>query len=191
MKKYLVTPLLALALMGSSAQAAVLTIDMPGDNLPFTTTVGAFFDANVYINSIADFGGFDLSVSYSTTKLQAVSLTSAYVFGETETETLASDITPGLVHFAEAISFESSLDAGLAINAPTLLGTVRFKALNTGINNLVDIFNPVISSFSGDPVGGTKQGAFVTINQAPVPLPASLYLFGSALLAGFRLRKKT
>lgn len=195
MKKHIFNHLMALVFACSfqTAQAAVLTIDMPGDNLPYTTTVGAFFDANIYIDSVEDFAGFDFSVTYSAAKLQAISLTSGSIFGAAETETFADSILPGTVHFAEAISSESSLEAGLDINAPTLLGSIRFKALNTGVNSLVDFANtPIFSTFSGDSIGGSKQGAFVTINPAAVvPLPASLYMFGSALLGFIGFRKKS
>jgi len=50
----------------------------------------------------------------------------------------------------------------LDINAPTLWGTIHFKALATGVNNLLSITNPILSDFNGDSIDGSIQTAFVT-----------------------------
>lgn len=193
MKKHALTKLfvLAFACCFQNAQAAVLTVDMPGNNLPYTTSAGSLFDANIYINSVTDLAGFDFYISYSSAKLQALSLSSGNIFGASETETIYNSIVPNSIHFSEAISGLSSLTAGLNINAPALLATVHFKALTTGVNNLVTINNPILSDFVGNSLGGSIHGAYVTITPAAVvPLPASAILFGSALLGLAGLRKK-
>lgn len=194
MNKYIMTKLLVLVFVCSfqSAQAATITIKLPGDSSTYTTTVGALFDASIYIDSVPDFAGFDFNLTYNNTKLSGLTLTSGNIFGA-DTETFASSITPGVVHFAEAISFTSSATAGLTITAPTLLGTIHFQALNTGVNNLLNITDPILSDFAGNSLGGSIETAFVTINPAnpaPIPLPASALLFAPGLLALFGLRKR-
>lgn len=173
----------------STAQAANLSIQLPNNSNLYTTTVGSFFDAKIYVDGLPDFGGFDFKLTYDKLNLSAVSLTSASIFGLADTETFATDITPGSIHFAEAIAGTSALEAGLNITNPTLLGTVKFKALKTGLNNLLTITNPVMYSFDGTSFGFSLLPANVTINAAPVPLPASVFLFAPALLAVFGKRK--
>lgn len=198
MNKKILTHLGALVLASGlqTAQAAILTIDLPGDNLPFTTTQGATFDANIFIADVNDFAGFEFNITFNSTKLQALSLTSGSIFGADDTYSLPSSINPDFVHFGEAISGESLLPSGIniAANAPTLLGTIRFKALSTGERSLIDITSPVLSDFIGDSIGGSKQGAFVTINAAPpaaVPVPAAFWLMASGILGFIGIRRKT
>ena len=181
-----------------SAQALVLTVQMPGGGSTFNTTVDSFFDVGIFIDDVLDLGGFDFKLTYDSTKLSALSLTSGSIFGAADTETFFNSIAPSAapfyeIHFAEAISAFSSLSAGFNIVAPTLLGTVHFQALSTGVNNLLDITDPIVSDFNGDSIGGSKQGAFVTITDrlpAAVPLPTTAILFATGLLALFGLRKK-
>jgi hypothetical protein len=193
MNKHILTKLIALAFVCyfHSAQAAIISVKLPGDTSTYSTTVGSEFDANIYINSVADFAGFDFNLIYNTGKLSALTLTSGSIFGAADTETFASSIVPGTVHFAEAISSTSSLLAGLNINAPTLLGTIHFKALATtgAVNSPLTITNPILSDFNGNSLAGSIQTANVAITPAPVPLPASALLFAPGLLALFGLRK--
>jgi Cohesin domain len=195
MNKHIVTKLIALVFSCYlySTQAAILTVQLPGGGSTLDTTVGSFFDAGVYINSVQDFAGFDFSLTYDSTKMTALTLTSGVIFGAADTETFASSINPGVVHFAEVISGSSSLTGGLNITAPALLGTIHFQALNTVANSPVDILvnanPPILSDFSGNSIAGSEQGALVTINKAVVPLPASGLLFAPGILALFGLRK--
>ncbi len=185
---------IVLALIGvfNSAQAAVLNIKMPNDSDLYTTSIGAFFDANIYINSVADFAGFDFDVTYDSSKLSALSLNSASIFGAADTDSFSS-FTPGTgsLHFAETISFTSALTSGLDFNVPTLLGTIHFQALDTAVNSLVTITNPELYDFPGNLLGGSLQGAFVTIEPAAVvPLPTTIVFFLPSLLALFGLSRK-
>ncbi len=193
MNKHILTKLIALvfACYFHSAQAAIISINLPGDTSTYSTTVGSEFDANIYINTISDFAGFDFNLTYNSAKLTALTLTSGSIFGAADTETFFSSITPGNVHFAEAISGTSSATTGQIINAPTLLGTIHFKALATtgALNTPLGVTNPIVSTFNGDSLGGSIQTANVAITPAPVPLPASAFLFAPGLLALFGLRK--
>jgi Cohesin domain len=193
MNKHIIPTMMALILacVFQGAQAAIISIKLPGNSSTYSTTIDSEFDANIYMDSITDFAGFDLNFTYDSTTLSALTLTTGSIFGVDETETLANSITPGTVHLAEAISLSSPLTAGLDINAPTLLGTVHFKALATVVNNLLSFANPILANFNGDSIGGDMQTAFVTITPAAaVPLPASIILFAPALLALFGIRKK-
>lgn len=194
MNKHLLFKFILLAFLGmlQSAQAAVLTIKMPGNSTNYTTSVGSFFDANIYINTVADFGGFDFNVEYDSAKLSAINFTSANIFGETETDASFTSFTPGTgsMNLVEIISFDSILESGLTINVPTLIGTIHFQALDTAINSLVSITTPILSDFIGDSFGGQAQGAFVSIEPAPVPVPASIVFFVPGLLAFFGLNRK-
>jgi hypothetical protein len=205
MNKHLFIKLIGLffACFFSNAQATLLTVKLPGNTVNYTTTVGSTFDANIYIDSVADFAGFDFTLSFNSAKLSALSLTSGNIFSIADTDILANSITPSTVNYAEAISLSSLLPTGFNINAPTLLATVRFQALGIGVNNLISFSALTLSDFIGTPIGATAQGAFVTINQAvvpppppplqQVPEPASAFLFATGLLALFGLRgnKKT
>lgn len=185
----------------SNAQAAVLTVRLPSYPANYTTTVGSIFNANIYIDSVADFAGFDFTLSFSPTKLNVLSLTSGNIFGIADTEVLTNSITSSTVNYAEAISSTSALTAGLDINVPTLLATIEFKALTTGIDNLINFTTLTLSDFNGDSIGATAQGALVTINPAvvppppppppqQVPEPASAFLFIMGLLALVGLRRQ-
>jgi Cohesin domain len=192
MKKYLISKLLAAFLFCyiQSGYSAVLSVQMPNGGSTFNTTVGTVFDAKILINTVSDFAGFDFNLAYDSTKLTALSLTSGNIFGADDSEVFVNSITPGSVKYAEAIAADSPALAGLNLNAPTLLATVQFRALVTGVNSLLDITNPILSDFNGDSIAGTKQGAFVTITPAAVPLPASLFLFLPGLFAVFGQGKK-
>ncbi|AMK79025.1 MULTISPECIES: cohesin domain-containing protein [Methylomonas] len=175
----------------STVQAANLSIQLPNNSNLYTTTVGSFFDAKIYVDTLPDFAGFDINLTYNNANLSAVSLTSASIFGAANTETFANEITPGNIHLAEAIAGTSALVSGLQITNPTLLGTVRFKALKTDLNNLINFSNPApeMYTFDNTPFGFSMLGANVTINAAPVPLPASIFLFVPGLLAVFGKRR--
>ncbi|WP_426994407.1 cohesin domain-containing protein [Methylomonas sp. CM2] len=173
-----------------------MTIELPGNTDLYTAEVGSFFDANIYVDGLADFGGFDFNLTYNSANLSAELLTSASIFGA-DTETFANSISTvggGKIHFAEAISATSTLEAGLNITAPTLLGTVKFKALNAALNNPLNITNPIVYSFDGTSLAGSLRGANVTIipaqDPAPVPVPAAAFLFAPGLLAIFGRRNR-
>jgi hypothetical protein len=201
MNKYLFIKLAGLffACVFSNAQATLLTVHLPSFPANYTTTVGSTFDANIYIDSVADFAGFDFTLSFSPTKLSALSLTSGNIFGIADTDILANSITSSSVNYAEAISGTSALPAGLNIVVPTLLVTVTFQALSTGVNNLISFTDLTMSDFFGDPISASAQGAFVTIDPAVVPPPqhvpepASAFLLATGIftLFGLRRNKKT
>lgn len=181
----------------SNANATTLTIELPGNTDLYTAEVGSFFNANIYVDGLADFGGFDFNLSYNSNNLSAELLTSASIFGA-DTEIFANSISAvggaGKVHFAEAISATSTLESGLNITAPTLLGTIKFKALNAALNNPLNITNPIVYSFDGTSLAGSLRGANVTIIPAqdppPVPVPAAAFLFAPGLLAIFGRRNR-
>lgn len=181
----------------SNANASTLTIELPGNTDLYTAEVGSFFDANIYVDGLADFGGFDFNLSYNSNNLSAELLTSASIFGA-DTEIFANSISvvggAGKIHFAEAISATSTLESGLNITAPTLLGTIKFKALNAALNNPLNITNPIVYSFDGTSLAGSLRGANVTIIPAqdppPVPVPAAAFLFAPGLLAIFGRRNR-
>lgn len=176
----------------STTQAATLSIQLPNNSNLFTTTTDSIFDARIFVDGLPDFGGFDLVLNFNSTRLQAISLTTNSIFGVAETETFANSVNPGSVHFAESISGTTSLTEGLNISGPTLLGTIQFKALATGLNNLISFSNaPLIYDYYGTSLGGTLQNANVTINEpAAVPLPTSVIIFVSGLLSMFGFRTK-
>ncbi len=203
MNKHLIFKLIALLASGYfySAHAATLTTQMPNGNPTYTTTKDSVFDAKIYINDVADFAGFDFNLTYDSTKLSAVSLTSGNIFGA-DTDTFVNTFAAGSAHFAEALSFLSSATTGLKITAPTLLATFTFKAINTG-DSQINILEPILSDFFGESLDGSLQGAFVSINPAviapapvvvpppaAVPLPAAIFLFTPCLLALFGFKKK-
>lgn len=188
MNKHLLTKLMALAMAGffNSSEATTLSIKFPDNSNVYTTALNSVFDANIYVDGLPDFAGFDLYLTYDRTKLAAQSLTSATVFGAATDVSFANSISPGSIHFAEALSFDAIETK--AINAPTLLGTVKFKALAltpVGVSYAINISNPAIYTFDGTSLAGSLQGGNVRVTAAPVPLPASALLFVPGLLAIF------
>lgn len=212
--------LAALVLAGClhNAQASTLIVGF-GDptTVNGSTHAGSLFDVNLYVNGLADFGSFDFSLTYDSTKMTALSLDSANIFGVNDpnvidpltNQTLIQTAYPlnnnvgdpvpyvisaGSVHFAESIAFSNTLypDAQhvLAVNAPMLLGTVHFKAGNTiSLNNFLNISNPIISDWNGNSLAGTTQPGNVNI-QAPVPLPAAAWMFLAGLMGVFGWKKQ-
>ncbi|WP_020481950.1 cohesin domain-containing protein [Methylomonas sp. MK1] len=198
MNKHLLTKLLALAFVGffQTTEAATLNLKFTDDTNIRSFAKGSFFDVKIYINSVNDLAGFDFDLTYNSTNLFAQSLTSSSIFGA-DTEALASisTITPGVgaalgkIHFAELLS-GGSVTTGLNITAPTLLGTVKFKALNISAGNALSIipdpiYTPAQLLFLSDGSGPatTTIGATVHVTApAAVPLPTSAFLFVPGLL---------
>ncbi|MEQ1530469.1 MAG: cohesin domain-containing protein, partial [Methylococcales bacterium] len=180
MNKKLIAKLIALAVTGffhSAEAATTLTVILPNHTNTFTTSVGSFFDAGIYVDGLADFAGFDFNLTYNSNNLSALTLTSGDIFGA-DTVSFANTISPGSIHFAQALSDTSLATSGLNVTAPTLLGTVHFKALAVNASIPVDITNPQIYSFDGTSLAGTLQGAKVIVTAAPaaVPLPVPTFL---------------
>ncbi|MCQ8115861.1 cohesin domain-containing protein [Methylomonas rosea] len=202
MNKNLFIRLLALAAAGffHTAEATTLSLKFPNNSNIYTTTVGSFFDANIYVDGLPDFGAFDLTLTYNSNNLSAQSLNSTSIFGTDDSAVFINTITPGIggsgsIHFAEDLSPTSSANAGLNITGPTLLGTITFKALSVSAINTAYLINFSASSeiytFDGTSIGGTAQGGNVKVTAVPaaVPLPASIFLFVPGLLAVFGARK--
>jgi len=198
MNKHLLTKLMALAFVGffQTAEAATLNLQFPNGQDIYSAAKNSIFDAKIYVNNVNDLAGFDFDLTYNSTNLSAQLLTSGNIFG-LDTVSFASTITPGVgttlgrIHFAES----TLSTTGLNITSPTLLGTVKFKALNISQGNFLSITaDPVspsqllfLSDGSGPATGIT--GGTVHITAAPVPLPASALLFAPGLLAVFGFRK--
>ncbi|MBD9362505.1 hypothetical protein [Methylomonas fluvii] len=198
MNKNVLIKLITLAIAGMfhSAEANTVNIKFPNNSNVYTTSVGSFFDANIYVDSFADLGGFDLWLTYNSDNLAAQSLTSNTIFGADTDANFANSIAPNSIHFAEAIAFDSPATAGLNVTGPTLLGTVKFKALTVSPINAAYLISFSSASgfytFDGTPQGATAQGGNVRVTVAPaaVPLPASVFLFAPALLALFGVQNK-
>ena len=198
MNKSMFTKLIVLACacgIQNAYATPLLTVKLPGNSVNFSTTVNSLFDAKIFVDAIPDLGGFDFSLTFNSAKLSAESFDSASIFGAADTDTLANSIAPGTVSLSEAISQSSLLTQGLNITAPTLLGTVHFKALSTvalsPIDFLVNNDTPILSTFDGTSVLGSKQNAFVTITPAAaVPLPAAILSFVPGLFAVFGFAKR-
>lgn len=202
--KHLMIKLILPACVGlfHSAQAAQLTVKLPNNSNIYTTALGSFFDADIYVDDSANLGnlnqfaGFDISLSYDSTNLSAESLISASIFGaETDPVAIANSITPGAglgtINFVETLIFSAPSSSFLNITVPRLLGTVQFKALNVSNNNMLNITDLKLFN-AGDLVNSSALGANIGITAAPaaaVPLPASALLFAPGLLAMFGVRK--
>jgi len=186
MNKNFISCLAALIISGASynAQAALVTTEMPNGTATYSTPVDSLFDAKIMIDSIPDLGSIDFMLTYNTSKLTALSVDSGNIFGAADT--FVAPGTPtwtgGTVHFAEAIDATSSLTAGITVTAPTLVATIHFKAVGTGVNSIINPTSLILSDFNGDSVGGSFQQAFVTITPAAVPIPAAAWLFISAMV---------
>lgn len=197
MNKHLLTKLIALTFVGlfQTTEAATINLQFPNGQNIYSAAKNSIFDANIYVNDVNDLAGFDFDLTYNS-NLSVQLLTSGNIFGD-DTESFASTINPGVgatlgrIHFAE-----STLSAtGLNITTPTLLGTVKFKALNISTGNFLSITADAVSplqllilSDGNGPATGVTGGT-VHITAAPVPLPASALLFAPGLLAVFGIKK--
>lgn len=196
MNKHLLTKLMALTFVGlfQTTEAATLNLQFPNGQDIYSAAKNSIFDAKIYVNNVNDLAGFDFDLTYNSTNLSAQLLTSGDVFGS-DTVSFASTITPGAtlgrIHFAES----TLSTTGLNITTPTLLGIVKFKALNISQGNFLSISaDPVsptqllfLSDGNGPATGVT--GGTVHITAAPVPLPASALLFAPGLLAVFGVKR--
>jgi len=125
-------------------------------------------------------------------------LDSGFIFGVDNTFTPPGlpVWTGGNIHFAEAIDATSPLTAGINVTVPTLVATIHFEAIGiaAGVNNVINPTSLILSDYDGNSVGGSFQQAFVTVTPAAaVPIPAAVWLFGSALagLGFFGKRRKS
>ncbi len=188
MNKYLLPRLIALIVccFFNNAQAALVTIEMPNGLATYTTPLDSLFVAKIMIDSVPDLGSIDFTLAYDNSKLNALSLDSGFIFGVDNTYTPSGTPTwtGGTIHFAEAIDGTSPLTTGINVNVPTLLATIHFKAIGiaAGVNNVINPTSLILSNFDGIPLDGSFQQAFVTVTQpAVIPIPAGVWLFGSAL----------
>jgi len=186
MKNNFKSGMLALILCGVifDAQAALVTTEMPNGLASYSTQVNSLFDAKIMIDSIPDLGSIDFTLTYDSNKLNALSVDSDNIFGVADTF-VAPDTptwTGGTVHFAEAIDATSSLTTGINVTAPTLVATIHFKAISTGVNSILNPTSLILSDFAGNSVGGSFQQAFVTIDPTAVPIPPAAWLFVSTMV---------
>ncbi len=201
MNKHLLTKLMALTFVSlfQTTEAATINLQFPNGQNIYSAAKNSIFDAKIYVNDVNDLAGFDFDLTYNSSNLSAELLTSDNIFGA-DAVSFASTITPGVgatlgrIHFAES----TLSTTGLNITTPTLLGTVKFKALNISLGNFLSITaDPVspsqllfLSDGSGPATGVTGGTAHITAAPAAVPLPASALLFAPGLLAIFGFRKK-
>jgi len=194
MNKYLFPRLVALTFCCflNNAQAALVSVttEMPNGLATYSTTLGSLFDAKIMIGSVPDLGSIDFTMTYDPLKLNALSLDSGNIFGFTDgvSNAVSAPDTPvwtgGKIHFVEAIDGESPLTAGINVTAPKLVATIHFQAIAVGVDSVIDPKSAIISDFFGTlPTYDVNfQQAFVTVTQpAAVPIPAAVWLFGSAL----------
>lgn len=157
---------------------------MPNGLGNYTTSVNLLFDVKIMINSIADLGSIDFTLTYSTSKLSVLGVDSGNIFGLADT--FVPPGTPtwtgGTVHFAEAIDAASSLTTGINVAVPSLVAVIHFKTVNTGSNTIINPTSLILSDFSGNSVAGSFQQGIVTITAAAVPIPAAVWLFTSTII---------
>ena len=193
MNKYLLPRFIALIIccfLNNAQATPLVTIEMPNGLATDTTTLDSFFDAKIMINSVLDLGSIDFTLTYNNSKLNALSLDSGNIFGFANgvSNAISAPGTPvwtgGKIHFVEAIDGESPLTAGINVTAPKLVATIHFQAIAVGVDSVIDPKSAIISDFFGTlPTYDVNfQQAFVTVTQpAAVPIPAAVWLFGSAL----------
>lgn len=91
-------------------------------------------------------------------------------------------VTPnnGTVEMFE-LSLESVSDLNTLQASAFRLATLTFDTLALGINSPITLSVNALGDASGNPITASLQNGAVSVAAAPVPIPAAVWLFGSAL----------
>lgn len=195
-KIYIASAVIAAAFFaGAAAQAATISVlpanasGVEGSTLNFTID-GAGFDTNTLG------GGLQLSWDPAVLQLQTGSIIpNTAVFNSDPFDgtpaNLIGSVNNGAGTWTGFSAFANFLGAGVG-SANFNIVQLTFTLLNPGtsaINVSGVAENPWVQLSSLDPINVMYTGAFV--NVTPVPLPASVWLLGSALGAlGYSVRKR-
>jgi len=177
---------LCLGMASLGAQAAILSVVAPATAAP-----GSSFDAQIFVNDVTDFAGFEFDLNYASPDLDAMIMVSEEVFGIGTTDEFINDITsvPGI---ATLVVFSTAL-SGVNITVPTLLATITFDvAAGAALGNSGLTFsNVVLSDGPGNPITTTLVDAQVNITNGSsgVPVPGTLWLMGMAMF-GFGVQRR-
>jgi len=164
-----------------SSQAAQLSVDMiSGGSIDSTlsTEFGESLSIDIIINDATDLAGFEFDLAGFN--LSPTAITSGNIFG-VDTFSLESQVT-------HSIGFsETSLDfTGIDINTPTVLATVSFDVVNSGVGSL-DLSNVILSDSLG------REITPVSLNNgniSAVPVPSAMLLMATGLsMVGLRKRR--
>jgi len=182
-------PLLALLALGTTTQAAQLTFHSELSN-PGAITPGSEFSVNIFVdadNTIRELVGGKLRIQYETNLLTASDARVATEFTipqgpwETDFSSTTSDTATG------EIDMTFGAFGAPEGNQTLLIGTIDFIAENVGSSSLRFSAADGNGSFVGLDNGGIatpfNDAAFENqpIAVSAVPIPAAIWLFGSAV----------
>ena len=165
-----------------SSQAAQLSIDMiSGSSIDSTlnTEFGESLSIDIIIDDTTDLAGFEFDLSNFI--LSPTAITSGNIFG-VNTFSLESQIDAHSIGFSETtLAF-----TGIDINTPTVLATVSFDVVNSGVGTL-DLSSVVLSDSLGREITPVSLSDG---NISAVPVPSAMLLMATGLsMLGLRKTK--
>ena len=173
--------LVAVSLLWGGAQGAVLEVQ------PSVTTVQLDdpFEVTVELDDAFDLAGFQFTLVYDATHLEALYLTSGDLFG-VDGYSVDQSLGNGQARLSEiTLAFD-----GIDVDAPTPLGTLGFRAVAPG-TALLELTDVVLSDSLGGSLPVDLQNGEVSIQGNPVPEASLPLLMGVAgLLLVRRFRRK-
>jgi hypothetical protein len=161
---------------------------------PQSVLLGSQVSFNINIAGLGNgtaLGTYDINLGFDPASLSYSATTFGNqldLFGLGDIQT----VTPGSssVDIYE-LSLESVSDLNTLQASSFTLATLTFDTLAAGVNSALNLSIIALGDASGNAITASLQNATVSINPSAVPVPATVWLFGSALgVIGFLCKRR-
>jgi Cohesin domain/PEP-CTERM motif len=155
-----------------------------------TVSLGSSFFLDINIADVSDLFGFQFDLFYDPAMLTATDIVNGGFFADGD-----SFFIPGAIDdLLGTIAFTASTLLGpiVGVDGSGTLARVSFKAKSSG-TSAVGLTSVLLLDSGLSEIAADAQGGSVKVNAgdvAPVPEPTSVVLFGSALVAMWRGRRR-